>query len=323
MKHILAVGLAVVSWALSPMVHADGYPSKPVTIIVPFGPGGNADLAARSLAQSAQKYLGQSIVILNRAGAGGIVGSQAVVSAPPDGYTLLLARVGSQAVAPELDPAASYKWDSFTFISGLELDPYVCLVSAKSPIHTLSQLIDAVRANPGKMTYASTGFADATVVFPVKIFKNAGLAADAALKVPYRNGSDTVAAVIGGQTNFVCNGFSLYVGGLNAGTLRGLVVSTRERVPEAADVPTARELGMTNLEVVSGWSALYGPPGLPKDVVDKWTQVLDQVKRDPEWLTQVKRRLSVPNVTSPEEMRAFAESQAQVYRAMASELAIK
>lgn len=323
MKHILAVGLAVVSWALSPMVHADGYPSKPVTIIVPFGPGGNADLAARSLAQSAQKYLGQSIVILNRAGAGGIVGSQAVVSAPPDGYTLLLARVGSQAVAPELDPAASYKWDSFTFISGLELDPYICLVSAKSPIHTLSQLIDAVRANPGKMTYASTGFADATVVFPVKIFKNAGLAADAALKVPYRNGSDTVAAVIGGQTNFVCNGFSLYVGGLNAGTLRGLVVSTRERVPEAADVPTARELGMTNLEVVSGWSALYGPPGLPKDVVDKWTQVLDQVKRDPEWLAQVKKRLSVPNVTSPEEMRAFAESQAQVYRAMASELAIK
>lgn len=323
MKHILAVGLAVVSWALSPMVHADGYPSKPVTIIVPFGPGGNADLAARSLAQSAQKYLGQSIVILNRAGAGGIVGSQAVVSAPPDGYTLLLARVGSQAVAPELDPAASYKWDSFTFISGLELDPYICLVSAKSPIHTLSQLIDAVRANPGKMTYASTGFADATVVFPVKIFKNAGLAADAALKVPYRNGSDTVAAVIGGQTNFVCNGFSLYVGGLNAGTLRGLVVSTRERVPEAADVPTARELGMPNLEVVSGWSALYGPPGLPKDVVDKWTQVLDQVKRDPEWLAQVKKRLSVPNVTSPEEMRAFAESQAQVYRAMASELAIK
>lgn len=323
MKHILAVGLAVVSCALSPMVHADGYPSKPVTIIVPFGPGGNADLAARSLAQSAQKYLGQSIVILNRAGAGGIVGSQAVVSAPPDGYTLLLARVGSQAVAPELDPAASYKWDSFTFISGLELDPYICLVSAKSPIHTLSQLIDAVRANPGKMTYASTGFADATVVFPVKIFKNAGLAADAALKVPYRNGSDTVAAVIGGQTNFVCNGFSLYVGGLNAGTLRGLVVSTRERVPEAADVPTARELGMPNLEVVSGWSALYGPPGLPKDVVDKWTQVLDQVKRDPEWLAQVKKRLSVPNVTSPEEMRAFAESQAQVYRAMASELAIK
>jgi tripartite-type tricarboxylate transporter receptor subunit TctC len=322
-KRILAVVLPAVLSTVCLAAHAQGYPSKPVTIIVPFGPGGNADLAARSLAQSAQKYLGQSIVILNKAGAGGIVGSQAVVSAAPDGYTLLLARVGSQAVAPALDPATTYKWDSFTFIAGLELDPYICLVSAKSPVHTLSQLIDAVRAKPGKMTYASTGFADATVVFPVKIFKNAGLPADAALKVPYRNGSDTVPAVIGGQTDFVCNGFSLYVGGLNAGTLRGLVVSTRERIPEAPDVPSARELGMPDLEVVSGWSALYGPPGLPKDVVDKWVKVLDQVKRDPEWLAQVKKRLSVPNVTSPEEMRAFAESQAAVYRAMAPELAIK
>lgn len=323
MTRILAAVFLSLSAVLCAPAHAQPYPAKPVTIIVPFGAGGNADVAARSLAHTAQKYLGQSIVILNRAGAGGIVGSQSVVNAPPDGYTLLLARVGSQAAAPALDPATSYKWDSFTFISGLELDPYICLVAGKSPVRTLAQLIDAIRARPGKLTYASTGFADATVVFPVKIFKDFGLPADAALKVPYRNGADTVAAVISGQTDFVCNGFSLYVGGLKAGTLRGLVVSTRERVPEAPDVPTARELGMSDLEVVSGWSALYGPPGLPKEVVDKWVQVLDQLKRDPEWLDQVKKRLSVPNVTSPEEMRTFAESQYQVYRALASELAIK
>lgn len=302
---------------------ADTYPTRPVTIIVPFGPGGNADLAARSLAQSAQKYLGQSIIVLNRAGAGGIVGSQAVVNAPADGYTLLMARVGSQAVAPALDPATTYKWDSFTFISGLELDPYVCVVSAKSPIQTLAQLIAALREKPGRMSYASTGFADATVVFAVKIFHDAGLKADAALKVPYRNGADTVSSVVTGQTDFVCNGFALYVGGLKSGSLRGLVVSTAERVPEAPDIPTARELGMPDLEVVSGWSALYGPPGLPKEVVDKWMQVLDQLKRDPEWLAQVKQRLSMPNVTSPEQMRSFAESQVQVYKTMASELSIK
>jgi len=121
----------------------------------------------------------------------------------------------------------------------------------------------------------------------------------------------------------VCNGFALYVSGLKSGALRGLVVSTPDRVPEAPDIPTARELGMPDLEVVSGWSALYGPPGLPKEVVDKWMQVLNQLKRDPEWLDQVKRRLSVPNVTSPDDMRAFAESQVEVYRGMASELSIK
>src|SRR5262249_33656913 len=158
-------------------------------------------------------------------------------------------------VAPELDPAATYKWDSFTFISGLELDPYVCLVSSNSPFRSLAQLIEAVRASPGKLTYASTGTAHATVVFPVKIFQNAGLDGAAATTLPYRNGADTLSAVVGGQPDFVCNGFALYLGGLKSGTLRGLVVSTRERVPEIADVPTARELGMPDLEVVSGWSA--------------------------------------------------------------------
>ena len=323
MKRILTLAVLAVSTIGCALASAQAYPVKPVTIIVPFGPGGNADLAARSLAQFAQKHLGQSIVILNRAGAGGIVGSQAVLIAPPDGYTLLLARVGSQAVAPELDPAATYKWDSFTFISGLELDPYVCLVSGTSSIRTLAQLIDKVRADPGKLTYASTGTADATVVFPVKIFKNAGLPADAALKIPYRNGAETVSSIVGGQTEFVCNGFALYLGGLKSGQFRGLVVSTRERLPEIADVPTARELGMPDLEVVSGWSALYGPPGLPKEVVDKWQQVLKEVNRDPVWLDQVKKHLSVPNITTPEEMRAFAESQAMTYRAMKSELGIK
>jgi len=115
-----------------------------VLLVSPYGAGGNADLAARALALVAPKYLGQQIVVINRLGAGGIVGSQYVLDAAKDGYTLLAARVGSQAVSPALDPATPYKWDSFTFISGLELDPYVCLVSGTSSIRTLAQLIDKV-----------------------------------------------------------------------------------------------------------------------------------------------------------------------------------
>ncbi len=302
---------------------AQSYPNKAVTIVSPYSAGGNADLAARSIAVAAAKTLGQPVVVVNRTGAGGIVGSQFVVDAAPDGYTLLLARVGSQAVAPALDPATTYKWDSFSFIGVLETDPYVCVVQGKSPIRTFQDLIAAVRARPGKTSYASTGNADASVVFPVKMFLNSGLKADASVKVPYKGAGDTVAAVLGGHVDFACNGISPYTSGMRAGDLRGLVVSTRARVPEAPDVPTAAEVGMADLESVSGWSALYGPPGLPREIVDRWAAVLAAAKDDPEWNTLVKRRGSIPSVMSPDETRRFVESQYKSYRSLSSQLAVK
>jgi len=302
---------------------AQPYPAKPITIVSPYSAGGNADLAARSLGAAAAKVIGQPIVVVNRTGAGGIVGSQFVVDSAPDGYTLLLARVGSQAVAPALDPATTYKWDSFTFLGVLESDPYVCVVQGKSPIRTFKDLIAAVRARPGKLSYASTGNADASVVFPVKMFLNSGLKFDAAVKVPYKGAGDTVAAVLGGHVDFACNGISPYTAPMRSGDLRGLVVSTKARVAEAPDVPTAAEVGMPDLESVSGWGALYGPPGLPKEVVDRWAAVLAAIKDDPEWVTQVRRRGSIPSVMSPEETRRFVEAQFKSYRSLSSQLSIK
>jgi tripartite-type tricarboxylate transporter receptor subunit TctC len=316
-------GLALLAGFAASCAYAQPYPAKPVTIVSPYSAGGNADLAARSLAAAAAKPLGQSVVVVNRTGAGGIVGSQFVVDAPPDGYTLLLARVGSQAVAPALDPATTYKWDSFTFLGTLETDPYVCVVQAKSPIKTFQDLINAARAQPGKLSYASTGNADASVVFPVKMFLNSGLKHDAAVKIPYKGAGDTVGAVLGGHVDFACNGISPYTAGMRSGDLRGLVVSTKARVAEVPDVPTAAEVGMADLESVSGWSALYGPPNLPKDVVDKWAAVLRAVRDDPDWVTQVKRRGSIPSVLTPEETRRFVEAQYKSYRSLSSQLSVK
>lgn len=295
---------------------AQTYPAKPVTLISPYGAGGNADLAARALASVAVKYIGQPVVVVNRTGAGGIVGSQAVLDAPKDGYTLLLARVGSQAVAPALDPATPYKWDAFSFISMLEVEPYICVVSGKSPHKTFQELLAAIKARPGKLSYASTGNTDASVVFPVKAFINLGLPADAAIKVPYKGAGDTVAAVLGGHVDFSCNGMNPYVGPMKSGDMRGLVISTPARVPEAPDTPTAAETGMPNLEVVSGWSALYGPGALPKEIVDYWGTVLARVKDDPDWIGQVRKRGGVPSIMSPDNTRTFVEAQYNAYRAL-------
>jgi len=299
------------------------YPARPVTLIAPYSVGGNSDLAARAFAAVAPKYLGQPVVVVNRTGAGGTVGSQAVLDSAPDGYTLLLARVGSQAVAPALDPATPYKWDAFTMLSLLEVEPYICVVSGKSPYKSFRDLLAAIKAQPGKLSYASTGNTDASVVFPVKAFLNLGLSADAALKVPYKGAGDTVGAVLGGHVDFACNGMNPYVGPMKSGDLRGLVVSTRTRVPESPDTPTADEVGMPDLEVVSGWSALYGPPALPRDVVARWASVLAQMKSDPEWLAQVKKRGAVPSIMTPEETKSYVEAQYNAYRALAPHFGAK
>jgi tripartite-type tricarboxylate transporter receptor subunit TctC len=326
MSRLFASFLGAVVMSALPLLFADAsaqsYPNKPILLVSPYGVGGNADLAARALAHTASRYLDKQVVVFNRVGAGGVVGSQYVLDSAPDGYILLLARVGSQAVAPALDPATPYKWNSFTMIGMLELDPYVCVVSGKSKIKTADALIAFVKDRGGKANYASTGAADASVVFPVKMFLNAGLKADAAAKIPYKGAGDTVSAVLGGHVDFACNGMAPYTGAIKSGDLRALVVSTKSRVPEAPETPTAAEIGMPNLETVSGWSALYGPPGLPKHVIAKWASVLSKLKGDPEWVSAVRKRGSMPNVMSADETRQFVESQYSAYRALAPQIGI-
>lgn len=297
---------------------AQSYPSKPITLIVPYGPGGNADLAARALsfAVDKEKLANQPIAVENKDGAGGILGTRYVQQSRNDGYTLLLARVGSQVVAPALDPVTPYKWDDLTPIGLLEVDPYVCVVKADSPFRTFRQLLDAVKANPGKYSFATTSNMDASVVFPVKAFLNAGAEPSAAIKVPYKGAGATVTAILSGTVDFTCNALAPYVGGLKAGTLRALVVSTPDRVPEAPDTPTVGELGMKDLEMVSGWSALFGPPNLPKEIVDFWAGVLSKTKASPVWLEQVRKRGTLPSIMTPAETRKFAEEQFVAYRSL-------
>jgi len=318
---VLTAGFVTVAAVLVAPARAE-YPGKPVTIVSPYGAGGNADLAARSLATVADKYLGKKALVVNKTGAGGVTGSVYVLESKKDGYTLLLARVGSQAVRPAMDSSIPYKWDDFTIIGMLEINPFVCVVPKDSPIKDFNDLTKILKESPGKLNYASTSVMDATVVFPVTIFKNLGLGPNAAVKVPYQGGGAALAAVMGKQVDFGCNGIAPYASGLKSGVLRALVVSTKERVPEAPYAPTGAEAGMPNLEVVSGWSALYGPGNLPKEVVDKWTDVLTKVSKDKEWVKLVTTRGSIPAIWSPQETRTFVKSQFDTFRDMATKLGV-
>lgn len=305
-----------VSISFSNFSFSQSYPDKPIRLISPYGVGGNSDLSARALSAALQgsPMIKESIVVTNRVGAGGTIGSQFVKDSPSDGYTLLMARVGSQVVAPALDPATPYKWDDFTIIGLLEIDPYVCVVRTDSPFKTFQDLLDAVKKNPGKLTYASTGNLDASVVFPVRAFLNSGLNSKAALNIPYKGAGETVTAVLSGDVNFACNGLAPYIGNLTGGKMRALVVSTPERIASIPNTPTAQEVGMKNLELISGWNALYGPPNLPSNVVQQWSSTLNSLKANPKWLESVKMRGAIPSVMSPERSQVFISEQFKTYR---------
>ena len=301
------------------------YPEAPIKIVVPYGAGGNADLAARALSSSApdlKALKGQPLIVIDRASVGGLAGSESVVHAANDGYTLLLARVGSHAVEPALDPATPYKWDSFSFIGLLQTDPYVCVVKADSSFKSFKQLLTAIQQSPGKLSYATTGNMDASVAFPVSAFLQAGLSADGAVKIPYKSTPETTSALLGGFVSFSCNALSPYLGSIRSGNLRALVVSTPHRVVDLPDVPTVSELGMKNLEAVSGWSALYGPPNLSENIIDTWASALEELNHDDGWRAKVLGMGSIPSILPPEQTRQFAKDQYDFYRTLSPHMGI-
>jgi len=290
------------------------FPNKPVQIIAPFYDAGDADLAARALANVLPRYLnGQQVLVINRTGASGAIGSESVAKATPDGYTLLLARVGSQAVLPALASKLGYRWNDFTFLGLLELNPYVCMVRADSPMRTFGDLVAAIRKNPGKLTYSTAGFGTIHEMGPQMMFDVFKLGKDAAIQVPFKGGGDAVIAILAGQVDFGCGNLGPANPQIQAGKLRALLVTLPERYKDIPDVPTAREIGAVAMERIVGWSALYGPPGMSKEQVAFWTGVMQQVAKDPDWIRSTEKIGSVPRILSPADTAKFVQEQFETY----------
>ena len=321
LNRVLAGCLAACAMTATAQTHP--YPDQPVTLVIPFSPGGDADGAARALAMVAQKRLGQPLVPVNRAGASGGIGSIAVRNAKPDGYTLLIARVGSQAVLPALQPTAGYKWNDFTFIGLLELNPYVCVTRADSPVKTMKDLVDALKARPGKLNYSTSGPATILNFGPQLLFDLLKLGKDAAVQIAYKGGGEAALAVLSGDVDFSCGNLSSMVGNIKAGKLRPLVTTTPERLKDLPDVPTAREAGYPQLEAIVGWSALYGPPGMSKELVERWAAILSMAAKDSQWTGATEKAGSIPRVLSPAETEKFAAEQYAVYERLGRQLQIE
>lgn len=305
------------------LAQQSSYPNRPITLISPYSTGGDADHAARGWAAAAQRVLGQTVIVVNKVGASGVIGSAQVVAAEPDGYTLLLARTGSQAILPAIQPTSTkYKWDDYTFIGTLELNPYGCVVNAKSPYKKFEDLANAIRTKGKALNYATAGSLTTNDMGPRQLFRLLKVTDQVPTQIPYKGTGDASMSVLGNETEFACGSLGPFLSLIKNGDLRALMVTTADRIDPLPDVPTARELGYKDMELIVGWSAIYGPPGMSDDVRDKIWAAMKKVSTDPAWLASTAVTGSIPYVKGPKETKAFAREQNELYRTLGESLNI-
>ena len=256
---------------------AQPYPSKPVKIIVPFAPGGNLDVTARLVGEHMSKTLGQPVVIENRAGAGGALGSDVVAKSPPDGYTLVAGTTATTVVSPLLVPNPPYRLSSFAPVGMMAVTPLILEVPAASPHKDFKSYLAYVRANPGQVTIGHSGNGTTNHVAILQL--------QDALKVqwnivPYKGSGPELMDLFGGQIDSMVDQTSSSLPQIQGGKLRALAVGTKARIADLPDVPTLQESGLANFEAVTP-SGLLAPAGTPSEIVGTLNAALNKALADP------------------------------------------
>src|SRR4051794_20871633 len=265
----------------------DAYPSKPITLVVPFPPGGVAELVGRPLAAELEKSLRQPIVLINRPGAGGAVGMASVGKPPGDGYTLLI-RLSPISILPVSDringKRPAYELKEFAPIALVTADPTVLVVRTDGPYKTIKDFIDAAKANPGKINYSSSGVYG-TLHVAMEIFANA--AGLQLFHVPYQGGGPAVTALLGGQVQALASGPAAAIGQIKAGKMRALASWGSERLALLPEIPTFKELGYDAEFYI--WSGVFVPAATPPDIRMKLRAAVREAANSPEFKSAMEK----------------------------------
>jgi tripartite-type tricarboxylate transporter receptor subunit TctC len=261
----LALVLAAFASVLARPAEA-AYPDRPVTLVVPFAAGGPSDIVARVIAEYWSRTLGQQIVIENVTGAGGTVGVTRVMRAPPDGYTLLLGNLGTQAASVGLYPNLAYDpRTDFEFIINAASTPMLVVAKKDLPVKDFREFVAYVKANDAKLNYGTGGVGATSHLTCLYLDYLLGTKVT---HVPYRGSGPALQALIGGQIDYVCDQTVGIVPSIQGGLVKGMVVATPERSPVLPDVPTSTEQGLPKFQA-TGWNLLLAPKGTPKAIVDQ------------------------------------------------------
>jgi tripartite-type tricarboxylate transporter receptor subunit TctC len=300
---LLLLGLSIV---LGPAAAAaQDYPNKPIRLIVPFPPGGPNDVIARTLGQRMQEILKQPLVVDNRAGEGGVVGTDVVARAAPDGYTIAITSSGALAISPSFEKIAYEPLKDLQPVTLVAKVPEMLVVATSVPANNLQELIALAKAQPGKLNFASTGLGGMPDLAG-ELFKS--LAKIDIVHVPYRGAAPIVTDMLGQQVQMTFLDVPAVLAQVNAGTLRAIAVAAPERAPSAPNVPTTAEVGLPAL-LAENWYGMVAPANTPQPIVDALNKAAREAMKD----TGVSSKLLNIGATlsgdTPDEFRAFIASE--------------
>ncbi len=304
MKKLFATLL--LAFAAASGAHAQAWPSKPVTLVVPFPPGGSTDAIARAIGPSLNKTFGQSFIVDNKAGATGTIGAAAVKRAAPDGYTFLVTSLGPLVIAPHLIKGIQYDaLKDFDPVTVAVQAPNVLVVPASSPHKSLADVIAHEKAQPGKMTFASSGNGSSDHLTAELFWLESGTTG---IHVPYKGGGPAITDLLGGQVDASFQNVNAVLQHIKTGKLRALAVTGAKRSPVLPDVPTMAEAGVKNVDVYS-WQGIVGPKGLPADVRTKFHDAVVAALND----AQTKQQLTALGLevvaNTPAQFAAFQQQE--------------
>ena len=309
MKRLLAALAAPFAFVATAALAQADYPSRTVTLVVPFPPGGVADITARPVAEAMGRHLKQAVVVENKAGAGGGVGMQFVARAKPDGYTALLA-LSSISIIPEADRILGrdpmYQLAQLVPIARFTADPTVLAVRADSPWRSAKEFLEAARAAPGTIPYGSSGNYG-TMHVPMEML--AAASGTKMLHVPFTGAGPAVVALLGGSVQALSTGPSSIMGHLQGGKVRVLASWGESRHPALPDVPTLKELGYD--AQFSQWTGLFVPAGTPEPVIAKLREAAKAAAADPAFLAALAKVQTPPQYLDQPAFRAFWDADAK------------
>jgi len=302
------------------LVVAQPYPNKPIRLMVPFPPGGSTDIVARIVAQKLGTQLGQSLVIENRGGAGGTLGTAVVAKAPADGYMLTIGTTSTHVVAPSVYQKLEYDpVKDFAPISLIAVTPYLLVVNPAVPAKTLKELVELMKAQPGKLNYASAGVGSTTHL-AMEMLKS--VSSTYALHIPYNGNGPAGTAVIAGQVEILFGSLPAVLPHAKSGRVRALAVGTPKRSPSLPDVPSVAESGYPGFDA-SLWLAFMAPAGTPAPIIERLQKEIVAAVNSKETSEALDKNGAEPLTSTPAELAAMIKDGVGKYAAVVKAAGVK
>jgi tripartite-type tricarboxylate transporter receptor subunit TctC len=313
---LLSLGLAM---APAELRAQDAWPDRPLTFVVPYAAGGYTDVVGRLSARYVEKVLGKSVIVENRTGGGGIVGTAAVAKAAPDGYTFCVCSIGAISIVPFVQKVNYDPVQDLAPVGVVSSIVQAIIVKNDLPVKTLADLVAYAKANPGKLNYGSSG-AGGLTHFAVELFQ--ARTGTRMTHIPFKGGAPATTAIMAGEIEVSFANMTDALPQIQAGTVRGLAVTSLERSPYFPDIPSVHETVSPNY-LVESWNAMMAPAKTPEPIIRKLSDILIKMADDPEMKDAMRKAGAVTVKSTPEQFRAQIQSEMEQWKPLIAEFAEK